>query len=269
MSPSCFGAEPFLVRFACGARVPENKVILIDGRGRMHYLIDGHNLIAKLPDISLEDPYDEAKLVLQLRSWIAAGRNRRITVIFDGGLPGGEWRQLSNGRLKAIFASENSTADALLRKRVYQVKDSGAYTLVSSDREVLSAAKSRRMRYMTAEQFAQSMAKFKKRHQIKKTETVADSELEQNLTNEEVAEWLQMFESAAPIVPPGDDKSADKPHKKPAPIRGSKVAESTVDKPSNRPAVEPADIKSGTHKLNDDEVSEWLEIFGNGDDQTP
>jgi len=235
----------------------------------MHYLIDGHNLIAKLPDISLEDPYDEAKLVLQLRSWMAAGRNRRITVIFDGGLPGGEWRQLSSGRLKAVFSSENSTADALLRKRVYQVQDSGAYTLVSSDREVLSAAKSRRMRYMTAEQFAQSMARSKQRYQIKETDAVAESELDQTLTNEEVAEWLQLFESAEPKVPPGGDNSADTARKKAVPIPGLKSAESRIDKPSNHPAEEPVETKSGTRKLNDDEVSEWLEIFGNSDDQVP
>ena len=235
----------------------------------MHYLIDGHNLIAKLPDISLEDPYDEAKLVLQLRSWVAAGRNRRITVIFDGGLPGGAWRQLSNARLKAIFASENNTADALLRKRVFQVKDTGAFTLVSSDREVLSAAQSRRMPYMTAEQFAQRMADFRQRHKKAETEAVAKSEFDQTLSSEEVAEWLQMFESAAPKAQPGGDSAPKKPQNKPAPTRGSKSARNRVDKATIRPAEESAEIKSGTRKLDEEEVSEWLDIFGKGDDQTP
>ena len=52
----------------------------------MHYLIDGHNLIGALPDISLEDPDDEVKLILVLRSWAVARRRREVTVIFDGGL---------------------------------------------------------------------------------------------------------------------------------------------------------------------------------------
>ncbi len=34
----------------------------------MHYLIDGHNLIAQISDISLDDPDDEAKLVLRLEA---------------------------------------------------------------------------------------------------------------------------------------------------------------------------------------------------------
>jgi len=237
----------------------------------MHYLIDGHNLIARLPDISLEDPYDEAKLVLQLRSWQAAGRNRLITVIFDGGLPGGEWRHLSTGRLKAIFASENSTADALLRKRVNEVKDTGAYTLVSSDQAVLSAAKRRRMPYMTAEGFAGLLADFRhsreKKQDKEKADAVGKSELEQKLTNEEVAEWLQLFESAAPKKSSGDDTPAEKPAKKRHSRRNSKAAENDVEKPAQRPAGEAAEIKSGMRKLNTDEVSEWLEIFGKGDDQ--
>ena len=37
----------------------------------MPYLIDGHNLIAKLPDIDIADPNDEAKLVTRLRGFAA------------------------------------------------------------------------------------------------------------------------------------------------------------------------------------------------------
>ena len=234
----------------------------------MHYLIDGHNLIAQLPDISLEDPYDEAKLVLRLRSWVAAGRNRRITVVFDGGLPGGEWRLLSSGQIKAVFASENNTADALLRKRVFQAEDVGAHTLVSSDREVLSAAKSRRMPYMTAELFAQRLFDNSQRHKKENTRTLIDAELEQSISNEEVAEWLQLFESAAPKVPADGDSVAQKPPKKRSPTRSSQSMESESSKHSERPAEEPGMIKSGSRKLNDDEVSEWLEIFSRDDDQS-
>ena len=240
----------------------------------MHYLIDGHNLIGKLPDISLEDPYDEAKLVLQLRSWMAAGRNRRITVIFDGGLPGGEWRQLSNGRLKAVFATESSSADALLRRRVIQAKDPGAYTLVSSDREVLSAARSRRMPFITADQFARNMVESRQRRTKKKSAADSESgateksELEQTLSKEEVAEWLQMFEAAAPKAAPGAARTPNKPPKKAIPTQSLKSLEKSGEKPPDRPAGEPAEIKAGTRKLNEDEVSEWLEIFGEGDEQT-
>ena len=52
----------------------------------MHYLIDGHNLIARTPGLSLADPDDEAKLSALLRRWAAADPRRKVTVIFDAGL---------------------------------------------------------------------------------------------------------------------------------------------------------------------------------------
>ena len=40
----------------------------------MHYLIDGHNLIARVPGLSLADPDDEVKLLQLLKRWAAARR---------------------------------------------------------------------------------------------------------------------------------------------------------------------------------------------------
>ena len=54
----------------------------------MPYLIDGHNLIACLPDIDLDDPNDEARLVNRLKGFAAKARSKCI-VVFDHGLPGG------------------------------------------------------------------------------------------------------------------------------------------------------------------------------------
>jgi S-adenosylhomocysteine hydrolase len=45
-----------------------SRVTVMEWRGitDMPYMIDGHNLIGKLPDISLDDPNDEALLVQKL-----------------------------------------------------------------------------------------------------------------------------------------------------------------------------------------------------------
>ncbi len=47
----------------------------------MPLLIDGHNLIGRLPDLRLDDPDDEAKLVARLRTYCARTR-KRITAVF-------------------------------------------------------------------------------------------------------------------------------------------------------------------------------------------
>jgi predicted RNA-binding protein with PIN domain len=153
----------------------------------MHYLIDGHNLIAKLPDISLDDPEDEAKLVLRLRSWAAASRKRRITVVFDQGLPGGEARRLSTGSVKVLFASAGRTADSILVSRIQRVRDASAYTLVSSDRFVRAAATARQMPQLSAEDFAGKLS------HVGHDSDSAKIRRERELNDEEVAEWLQIF----------------------------------------------------------------------------
>lgn len=122
----------------------------------MPYLIDGHNLIGQLPDISLDDPNDEAKLVQKLRGF-AARTGKRITVIFDAGLPGGK-SHLSNQPVEVIFASSPGIADRLLLNRIEAIRDPGNWTVISSDREVLGVAKRRGMRCITSAEFAQKLS---------------------------------------------------------------------------------------------------------------
>ena len=120
----------------------------------MPYLIDGHNLIAALPDIDLADDNDEAQLVLKLRGF-AARQKTKCAVVFDGGLPGGASR-LSTSTVQVVFASaQRSDADSLIKRRIAKLPDPRNWTLVSSDRELRSSAHSRRMPQLSAQQFAE------------------------------------------------------------------------------------------------------------------
>ena len=122
----------------------------------MPYLIDGHNLIGALPGIDIEDPNDEAKLVIKLRGFVAR-KKTKCTVIFDGGLPGGASR-MSSRSVTVIFASSaHSNADALLKRRIDKIRDVKGWTLVSSDRDVVSRARARRMPHMSAQEFAREL----------------------------------------------------------------------------------------------------------------
>jgi predicted RNA-binding protein with PIN domain len=118
----------------------------------MAYLIDGHNLIGQLPDISLKDPNDEAKLVQKLIGF-SARQQKRVVVVFDSGLPGGKSR-LSTGQVEVIFASQGSNADNVMKERIKRARDPGQWIVVSNDREVLSAARERRMTTLTSADFA-------------------------------------------------------------------------------------------------------------------
>jgi len=153
----------------------------------MHYLIDGHNLIARMPDISLADPDDEAQLALRLKGWAARDRRRRVTVIFDGGLVGGEAMALSGGSVKVVFASAGRTADSLLIRRIQAVKNPAEYTLVSSDRQIMAAARTRRMPCLPSERFATQLK------QADQPQAPAERENPQ-LSQSEIEEWLGLFD---------------------------------------------------------------------------
>jgi len=120
-------------------------------------LVDGHNLIGQMPDISLSDPDDEEQLVGRLRQY-AARTGHQITVYFDGGLPGGPSPELSRGGVQVVFASAGRPADPLIIKRIRQVQDRGRWLVVSSDREILAAAARRRLRVRRAEEFAAELS---------------------------------------------------------------------------------------------------------------
>lgn len=116
------------------------------------YLIDGHNLIGQLPDLSLTDPNDEAKLVQKLNGF-AARHKKRITVIFDSGLPGGKSR-LSTHQVEVVFATSRSSADDVMTARIRRARDPGQWVIVSNDHAVINAARARRMTVLTSAEFA-------------------------------------------------------------------------------------------------------------------
>jgi hypothetical protein len=152
----------------------------------MNLLIDGHNLIGKIPDIDLQDPDDEAKLTSRLRRYAARTKNK-LTVFFDGGLPGGESPELSGGTVHVIFAPAGQIADPLIIKRIRKIRDRKAWTVVSSDQAILRAANLHRVRVERSEEFAGKL-----------TETLDHTPQAVDLrqvppSEEDVDAWLKVF----------------------------------------------------------------------------
>jgi uncharacterized protein len=232
----------------------------------MHYLIDGHNLIGRMPDISLDDPDDEVKLVLRLRRWTAASLKRVVTVYFDGGLPGGKDTQLSKGRITVIFAPSNRTADDLLIQRIQQLKNPKEYTLVSSDLKVVTTAVTRRVPCLTAVEFAETLTGYVAEEKSAPSPTQKQPQ-DHTLSESEVAEWLQLFgpvnlPARKPPPPPPPPPPAP-PATPPQPITNAPPPPTTGKaQPDKKPPL--LNAKRTTRKLSEDEVDEWMEIFKKG-----
>lgn len=202
----------------------------------MHYLIDGHNLIARVPGLSLADPDDEVKLLQLLKRWTAADARRKVTVIFDKGLPGGEAKHLSGGGVRAIFAPDNRSADSLIIRRIEGIEDPAQHTVVSSDGAILRAAQRRRVPTQRSEAFAAAMVN--ERTFPGAARPAADPRDNPTISPNEVSEWLELF------GPEPETKTA-RPRK-----------------PAPPPAAPAPSAKPQKKKDEDDDVEEWLRLFG-------
>ncbi len=219
----------------------------------MIYLIDGHNLIGKMPDISLSDPDDEEQLALRLRQWAAENKSRQVIVIFDRGLISGLAKRLSNQQVKAFFAPTRTTADALLIKRVNEVRNPQQYRLITSDRKIIDAAKVRGMRFWKSERFAEMLgpAQLEEKSQpparLPTPEQIPPPQKEEpQLSREDVAEWLELF---GPVPK--------------RPLRSLKKKSATPSTPKpHLPDPQAPPPKRGQRQLTREEVEEWLRFFG-------
>ncbi|MGQ9682646.1 MAG: NYN domain-containing protein [Anaerolineae bacterium] len=152
----------------------------------MPLLIDGHNLIGQLPDLSLSDPDDEQQLVERL--WALQTRQRtEITVVFDPGtgaplLPGGGERR---GRLHILYAPPGQRADDLLLSLIRRARDRRGCILVTSDRALQAQARQLGASIVPASEFARRLSA--------KAAPAQPSAKEQPPSADEVETWLRLF----------------------------------------------------------------------------
>ncbi len=150
----------------------------------MPYLIDGHNLIPKV-GLRLDSPEDELELVAILQDF-ARIRRQQVEVYFDGA-PIGQAGSRKMGTIKAHFVRQGQTADSAIRARLINMaRDSKNWVVVSSDREVQSAARAHRAQFVSAEEFVRMLKDA--RNSIPKP-NVEDKQLSAT----EIDEWLEVF----------------------------------------------------------------------------
>lgn len=160
----------------------------------MPYLIDGHNVIGQMNSIQLDDPHDEAKLVLLLRSY-SAQLGKKFHVVFDGGIPSG-MSSLSTSRVKVYFASVDSSADSVIRTLIKNTTNAGSWMVVSSDHAIGSTAKRKGMKVMRAERFAEKLENMQAHAAKTELENyVPESKTDPRLSRDEVKEWLDLFDN--------------------------------------------------------------------------
>ena len=110
-----------------------------------------------------------------------------MEVFFDGALPG-ESGIRKIGGVKTHFVRHGATADSAIVKRLKELgNDARNWTVVSSDRQVLAAARSSRASTLSSQAFAQLMSTTNERA------SQSAPAQEEQIGPAEVEEWLQLF----------------------------------------------------------------------------
>lgn len=153
----------------------------------MQLIIDGHNLIPHLPGINLSDLDDEEKLISWLMRYCRIKRSKAF-VFFDQAPPGFSGVR-SHGAVKAHFVRQGRTADDAIKVHINKLgRAVRNYTVVSSDRMVVAAARSLHAEVMSSDAFAKELMDLSE----PKAKNDPGSKL---LSPEEVEDWERLFKT--------------------------------------------------------------------------
>ncbi len=152
----------------------------------MAYLIDGHNLIPKIPGLSLADPDDEMRLVEMVQR-LCQRQRKRAEVFFDQAPPGMAGSRRS-GWVLMHFVRQGLTADEAIARRLKSLGgEARNWTVVSSDHRVQAEARAYGARVVSAEDFVWWL------RATGSSEAEKLSPKETLLSPEEVDYWLRLF----------------------------------------------------------------------------
>ena len=148
----------------------------------MPYLIDGHNLIGRIPGLRLDDLDDEKALIEVLQSFCQQ-TGKDAEVYFDRSASG-HARASVHGRVTARFVRSGETADQAIARHLKRLGNAAAnWTVVSSDREVQNTARRARARVIESGAFSQEL--------LAGDEPAGGDD--PRISDDEVDEWLNVF----------------------------------------------------------------------------
>lgn len=152
----------------------------------MPYIIDGHNLIPKIPGFSLSEVDDENRLIELLQEFCR--RRRKTAEVYFDNAPPGQLRVRKFGNIVAHYVRTGRTADDAIRERLQRLDRAARnWSVVSSDHAVQVAAKATKAQAISSESFADQLLAIDDGKPGS-----GDSEVP-SLSPEEVDDWLEIF----------------------------------------------------------------------------
>jgi len=154
----------------------------------MPYIVDGHNLIPKIPGLSLRAIDDEMQLIELLQEFCRVQR-KALEVYFDNAPPG-QARLRKYGWVTAYFIRQGTSADQAIRNRLEKLgRATSDWIVVSSDLAVQAAARRSGASVVKAEDFSRQMQKA-----LQGIGQASEKGADTILKPDEVEAWLKFFE---------------------------------------------------------------------------
>ena len=156
----------------------------------MPYIIDGHNLIPRIPGLDLATVDDEVQLIELVQEYCRL-RRKRAEIYFDNAPPG-QPKARHYGQVLARFVRAGQTADDAIRARLLRLgAEARNWTVISSDQQVQLAARAARAQSVSSEAFARLLT-----DTLRQGESTPGQEAKSSLGDSEVQEWLDLFSSS-------------------------------------------------------------------------
>ncbi len=150
-------------------------------------IIDGHNLIPKLPGLHLKDMDDEVRLIERIQEYCRLTR-KLAELFFDGSLlPQANIRK--QGLVNVHFIKAGFTADnAIIQYVRDHAKAVDTLMVVSSDHRIQNAVRAVNCEVISSEIFAKMM------NNAFASDTAVQQRRNKPLSDAEIEEWLEFFE---------------------------------------------------------------------------
>jgi len=154
----------------------------------MSLIIDGHNLIPKIPGLALSDLDDELRLVELVNEYCRLTRDH-AELFFDGAPPA-QRPSPTLGLVHPHYIRKGTAADDAIIAFLHRAnKGARNYTVVTSDHRIQVEARAVGCTVITSELFAAGMInKFR-------SSSAPESKREQNLSDREIDQWMEIFGS--------------------------------------------------------------------------
>ena len=155
----------------------------------MPYIIDGHNLVPRIPGLDLAAIDDELQLVELVQEFCRL-RRKSAEIYFDNAPPG-QPKVRRSGQVLARFVRSGQTADDAIRLRLQRLgAEARNWIVVSSDQQVQLAARAARAQSVSSESFAHLLL-----DTLRAGEGSASQDAGGVLDEGELQEWLDLFNS--------------------------------------------------------------------------